>query len=414
MSLHPVLGAVVAIDAALKDVADVDPVFMPTPEKATALLALERLETRLRELKLRVLANADDVAAADGSRDVAAWLAHRARLDRSQCRRDLRNARAVAERWAQVGHALRDGAVNADQAPVITHALDRLPDGLEPEVVRRAEAHLVEQAAHFGPRQLRILGRRVLDVIAPEVAEAEELRALEAEETHAARHTFLRTRRRGDGTTEIHARVADHVADRLLTYLDAFTSPRKDDDGSRTPEDRRPYDQRPYDQRLGHAFGALLETLDPHRLPLHGGDATTVIVTLDHDTLTGRLEGLGLIGDQPLTAAQARRLACTATILPAVLGGTSEILDLGRARRLFSPAQRKAMALRDRTCRAQGCDIPAAWCEAHHAAGRWADGGRTNLDDGVLLCSWHHHRAHDHHYDHTRHPDGTIRFTRRT
>lgn len=411
MSTHPVLVAVGVIDAALKDVADVDPVFMPTPDKAAALLGLAELSARLEELSGRVLAAAGDVAAADGSRDAAAWLAHRARLDRSRCRRDLRRARGLAERWSQVGDALRGGSVNGDQAPVITRALDRLPEGLDVDVVRRAEAHLVEQAAHFEPRQLRILGRRVLDVVAPEVAEAEELRALEREEAHAARHTFLRTRRRGDGTTEIHARVADLVADRLLTYLDAFTSPRTNNSsaGGATPADRRPYDQ-----RLGHAFGALLETLDPHRLPLHGGDATTVIVTLDLDTLTGRLEGLALAGDQPITAAQARRLACTATIIPAVLGGPSEILDQGRARRLFSPAQRKAMALRDRTCRAEGCDIPAAWCEAHHAAGRWADGGQANLDHGLLFCSWHHHRAHDRHYDHHHLPDGTIRFTRRT
>ena len=114
------------------------------------------------------------------------------------------------------------------------------------------------------------------------------------------------------------------------------------------------------------------------------------------------LTGLGLAetstGD-PITAAEARRLACTAGILPVVLGGAGEILDLGRTRRLFSPAQRKAMAIRDRDCRAEGCDIPAAWCEAHHANEPWAKGGRTDLADGNLLCSFHHHRAHDPRYD---------------
>jgi hypothetical protein len=97
-----------------------------------------------------------------------------------------------------------------------------------------------------------------------------------------------------------------------------------------------------------------------------------------------------------------------------VLGGRSEILDLGRARRLYSPAQRKAMALRDVTCRAEGCDIPAAWCEAHHATRPWTRGGRTDLADGVLLCSWHHHRAHDHRYDARLLPSGELRFHRRT
>ena len=148
-------------------------------------------------------------------------------------------------------------------------------------------------------------------------------------------------------------------------------------------------------------------------MPLPGGDATTVIVTIDFDRLRDGL-GVALVGDSPITAGQARRLACTAKVLPAVLDGDSEIRDLGRSRRLFSPAQRKAMAIRDVSCRAEGCDIPAAWCEAHHAARPWTTGGRTNLADGALLCSWHHHRAHDHHYDTRRLTSGEFRFHRRT
>jgi hypothetical protein len=72
------------------------------------------------------------------------------------------------------------------------------------------------------------------------------------------------------------------------------------------------------------------------------------------------------------------------------------------------------MAIRDVTCRAEGCEIPAVWCEAHHAAEPWTTGGRTDLADGLLLCSWHHHRAHDHHYDTRRLPSGELRFHRRT
>ena len=241
------------------------------------------------------------------------------------------------------------------------------------------------------------------------MAEDAERIALEREEAHAAQATFMTTRRRGDGTTDLRIRVADLVADRLLSYLQAFTSPRRSTAGPGGDSG----DRRPYDQKLGHAFGAFLESVDPDRMPLHGGDATAVIVTIDLERLR---EGLGtaLVGDTPITAGETRRLACTAKVLPAVLGGDSEILDLGRARRLFSPAQRKAMAIRDVTCRAQGCEIPAAWCEAHHAGLPWAQGGRTDLADGALLCSWHHHRAHDHRYDTRRLPTGEFTFHRRT
>lgn len=243
-------------------------------------------------------------------------------------------------------------------------------------------------------------------MVAPEISEDRERRALEDEEASAARRTFLVWGRRGDGTTDLKLRVADSVADRLFTYLEAVAAPR------RIAAD----DRRPYDQRLGQAFGAFLESVDPARLPLHGGDATTVVVTVGLDQLRASLEaaGVALSGDEPMTVSQARRLACTSSILPAVLGGGSQVLDLGRARRLFTPAQRKALAIRDVRCRAEGCDIPAAWCEAHHAGDPWSHGGRTDLADGVLLCSHHHHRAHDVRYATTRLPDGGFRFHRRT
>ena len=106
---------------------------------------------------------------------------------------------------------------------------------------------------------------------------------------------------------------------------------------------------------------------------------------MDLDAL---MSGLGVAttstGDR-ITAAEARRLACTAKLIPAVLGGKSEVLDLGRAKRLYDTAQRRAMGLRDGGCRAEGCDIPAAWCEAHHLI-PWSKGGKTDLADGLLLC----------------------------
>ena len=404
---HPVLGCVAAIDAALKDVADVDPGFMRTGDKREALLRLTELSGRLDELRLRVLASAADVAEEVGARDQAAWLGHEARLDRGACRRELRLGQALEVRWHRVAAGLREGTVNSAQAEVIVRALDDLPADVDADVQRLAEERLVAEAARFGPRQLRVLGRRVLDVVAPDVADEQERRALEREEQGAARQTWLATRRRGDGTTDVRGRLADAVADRMLTYLEAFTSPR------RSGMDGQVRDRRPYGRRLGEAFGAFLEAVDPRRMPLHGGDATTVIVTLDLETLLSGI-GVALVGDQPITAGEARRLACTAAIVPAVLGGASEVLDLGRARRLFTPAQRKALAVRDRRCRVEGCDIPAAWCEAHHASVAWAAGGRTDLDDGLLLCAHHHRRAHDRRYDQRRLPNGDLRFSRRT
>lgn len=105
---------------------------------------------------------------------------------------------------------------------------------------------------------------------------------------------------------------------------------------------------------------------------------------------SAELEGF----DRPVSPATARRLACDAGILPVVLGGDSEVLDLGRARRLFSRAQRRALAERDGGCAFPGCDRPPHWTEAHHV--RWwsRDRGPSDLDNGILLCRFHHLLVH--------------------
>ncbi len=405
---HPLLAGVTSIVETLTKVADANPSFLAIDQKAVVLLEIAHAEAQLAELRLRVMADAGDLAADTAARDVAAWLHHHTHDRADGLRADLRLAVALDRGYHRVAEAMRAGACNLAQAHAIIKALNDLPTDLDPDIKAQAEETLVGYAGSFDPTQLRRIGRRILDLIAPEIAEHEEAQRLTAEETHARKKTRLTMHRLGDGTTRITALVPDAVADRLATNLEAFASPRRDD-GTRT--DTGEY--LPYQRRLGRAFCQMLETIDPSRLPIHGGDATTVIVTIDIDQLR-RETGVGqVIGGTPITASEARRLACTANILPAVLGGDSEILDWGRMQRLFTAAQRRALLLRSATCQAEGCDLPGTWAEAHHWLA-WALGGTTDLDNAALLCSHHHHRAHDDTYLHERLPNGDIRFTRRT
>ena len=403
--LHPILRATAEIGAALKDVADVDPTFMSTSDKATALKALSAELAQLEGLRLRVMAASQDVADRDATRTVAGWLETRTRTEHGPNLRSLKLAQALDRRWQRTAAALAHGQLNLAQAEVIVRALDELPADVAPETVLSAEAHLVEQAARFGPRALARLGRRVLEVVSPEFADEQERAALEKEEARAERMSSLFSQRLGDGTTRVTLRVADAVANRLQTYLEAFTARRRAAGDAAGLADR----MSSY-QAKALAFGSLLESLDPRRVPLHGGDATTLMVTVSLDQLRSGLGAAGLGVDDRLSIGQTRRLGCTAKIIPVVLGGKSEILDLGRAARLFSPAQRKAMAVRDRRCRGEGCSVAAPWCEAHHFREPWSRGGRTDLDDGILLCSFHHHRAHDDRYLTEVLPDGELRF----
>ena len=403
---HPVLACAERLRQDLCDVTAVPVELMTSDDKAAALLAVSAVAGQLEALRLRLLAAADDVALDAGAHDAGAWLAHETRGDRREQQRDLRLATALSQRWHDVDAGLSGGSVNLAQARVIVHALDELPEDVPDEVVRLAERQLVEYAADFGPRELRVLGRRILDVVAPEIGEAAEARALEREERRATETTALALTPCGDGTTRLQGRLPDAVAHRLATYLDAYTSPRKD-------KLDHPDAPGPLHRRRGQAFCALLEHLDPAKLPIHGGEATTVMVTMTLDQLRTELATAAVISsdDLKITAGEARRLACNAAIVPAVLGGRSEVLNLGRTSRLFSRVQRKAMRLRDRRCRAEGCTVPAPWCEAHHLR-PWALGGSTDLDDGVLLCSFHHHRAHDPRYRTVRHPGGDVQFHR--
>lgn len=412
---HPVLQATRTIGEALKDVADVNPTFMGGADQAAALTELAALEAKVVELRLRILAAADDLATTSGARDAAAWWAQHTRGRHDEARSDLRLAQALDHRYAVLATGMRDGQVNRAQAQVITRALDHLPDNVGADVVAHAEETLVAHAADFGPRGLARLGRHVLDVVAPEVAEEAEGRRLAALEAAAEEATRLTLRPVGDGTTRLTARLPDATATRLATYLEAFTNPRSAHACREESDGEKPVPL-PHPRRLGQAFCQLLEAFDPDRLPLHGGDATTVVVTIPLAALRRDLATADLLNateDSTISAGQARRLACTAGIVPAVLGGRSEVLDLGRRKRLFSRKQRLAMLLRDRTCRAEGCDIPGTWAEAHHWQ-PWSTGGRTDLADGVLLCSHHHHRIHEPIWRGERLPSGDVRFHRRT
>ena len=423
---HPIVAAVADIRAVLKGVAGANPTFLSTEEKAVALGELVRAEGQLAELRLRVLADAGDLADSTGAKDAAGWLAHRTRTRFTDARADLAFATALDRDRPVLAAGMREGAVTLAQAHVIRRALDALPARVDAEKVALAEARLVAYAEEFGPKELGRLGRRILDTVAPEIAEQAEADRLADLETHAADRTRLTLRRQGDGTTRISGLVPDAIGTRLATYLEAFANPRTNRDAPNTdgataqPSD--PLTRPPYPKRLGQAFCQLLEALDPQWLPVHGGDATTVVVTIPLASLQAELGAADLIGaglvpgddltGDRITAAQARRLACTAKILPAVLDGTSLPLDLGRAKRLFTPAQRKALLIRDRTCRAEACETPGTWCDAHHQ-NPWHQGGPTDLSNAILLCSHHHHRVHDTGYRTDRLPNGDLRFHRR-
>jgi hypothetical protein len=158
-----------------------------------------------------------------------------------------------------------------------------------------------------------------------------------------------------------------------------------------------------WDRARGEALCELIEHLPTDHL--HPRTAATLVITIAQETLRGALAVAHLDTGAEISAAQARRLACNAGLVPAVLGGASQVLDLGRASRLFTETQRTALGLKHQTCAAEDCDRPYAWCELHHRE-PWAHGGPTDLDNAIPLCHFHHQRIHDPEYEHEHHPSG--------
>jgi hypothetical protein len=342
----------------------------------------------------------------------AAWYAHATVTAGARARRRVKLAQRLEEAYPATEEALAAGRADLDQADVIVTALDRLPEWVDGDERRRAEQHLLGEARRYDARRLRLLARHLLEVVDPEAAEAALAAQVEADAAAADRRTMLTLVDDGAGTCHGTFRIPTLHGAILAKALDALCSPQRSDPLPReVTDDQGRVRVVDHPTLLGQALCQLLERYPVDRLPTRGGLNPTLVITMDHADLVDGLGAATLDTGHPVPPSQVRRLACEAGLVPAVLGGSSQVLDLGRTRRLFQPSQRLALGLVHRTCTAAGCTIPAAWCDAHHRD-PWAAGGRTDLADGTLLCSRHHTLVHHPDYTTSHRPDGTTVITR--
>ncbi|MDQ6688177.1 MAG: HNH endonuclease [Actinomycetota bacterium] len=376
--------------------------------------SLARAEARLGALKLRVLAAADarQVHRLTGQSGTDAWLARTTRTDRQDAARQVHLARELRNRSA-TQTALAEGNLQTEHALVVTDTLRKLPPGLSDRQRDRVEESLVAQARTMSPASLRRCSRRALETVEPdpETVDRHEDALLRDEEAAARDRASLVLVDNADGTVTGHFTVSRVAGNILHKILDAMTSPRRARLGAAQSQGGTTGIRPDWSHARGLAFTEILEHLPTDRL--HGKTAATVVVTMGLESLRSACKAAGLDTGDVISAGEARRLACGAGIIPAVLGGQSQPLDLGRSRGLFSQSQRTALGLRQRTCLADGCQRPYAWCELHHDV-PWSADGHTDLDRAVGLCSFHHQRIHDPAYSHARLPDGSLRFHRRT
>ena len=403
---HPVTRAIGDVRDQLLEAAEIPLWSMDAQDTTTTTIAdVQAVKAQLAALEAQLLSHAKqiDLPGDTAASSVANWHAVATRTTRVVAHRAVRLSDGL-EHHDLTRQALAEGRVHVEQAEVILRALADLPDDLTPALVAKAEAHLLEQAGTFDAKALKILGRRILDVIDPECADAHEAMLLEKEERDAADATRLTVWDDGHGKTQGRFTIDSLSGAMLMKALLAFAAPKHR--ASQGPLGER----KPTPERLGQAFVEMIRRYPTKRLPKAGGLNAIVVALLDHDTLLDGLKAAQLDTGEKISPGAARMLACEAGIIPAVLGGKPETLDLGRTKRLYSPAQRiKAMIDYQGKCAVEDCDRPGT--HMHHPV-RWADGGETN-SDGIPLCPWHHTRAHDQRYHLTNLPTGKYGFTRR-
>ncbi|WP_235733329.1 HNH endonuclease signature motif containing protein [Mycolicibacterium neoaurum] len=191
----------------------------------------------------------------------------------------------------------------------------------------------------------------------------------------------------GEGRFEATLDLDVTTGEELCAALDPLCRPVPLPDG--TP------DPRPISVRRAEAIGQVLRTyLSQSARPMSGGVLPHVTLIRPAVSLVSGDEAVDRLGFAgPVSAATAELIACDATLTSVIVDHSGVPLDVGRTERLFTPAIRKALAVRDGGCAHPGCGRPVSWCDAHHIQ-PWSEGGETSLDNGVLLRRLHHSLIH--------------------
>jgi hypothetical protein len=377
---------------------------LPPESLPECLDGIETAERLLAAAKLHVIREIDakGIPASIGAR-TPGWVADRLLITPAVARRLVRLAQAV-DGSPGLDSALSGGLVNVDQVAAVVKAVDALPSDVGAEVRAKAEAVMLGWAHQSDARGLGFMGVRVLEHVAPEVAEAVEERRLRRDNASAFEARTLSLCAQGDGRVRVAGWLDTEMAAAVTAALDPLCSPRHrpapdagagagvgDPPGTGDPVVA---DQRTSGQRRADALVEVCRlALNTGELPENGGDRPQMTVTIKFDDLRDQVGAAILDSGERLTPAQARRLACDAHLLPAVLGSHGQVLDVGQSRRLITGALRRALVLRDGGCAFPGCGRPPRWTEGHHIR-PWSDGGTTSLDNSVLLCGPHHRVIH--------------------
>ena len=208
------------------------------------------------------------------------------------------------------------------------------------------------------------------------------------------RETFFKMRTEADGCLSVSGKFDPISASILKSKIGRFVEAMFHSGDKEVPVEVMPWIE-PNDHRQAQALIALVNGASESVSDVSA--RAEIVVHVDFETLQHGLHAGGtcrtaLGADLPVETV--RRLACEAEILPVVLDGRSVPIDVGRSKRLATVHQRRALEAIHPTCAIPDCEVIFDHCNVHHIE-YWENGGPTDLNNMIPLCSRHHHAAHE-------------------
>ena len=295
---------------------------------------------------------------------------------------------------APLSVALLQGRLSPAQQDAIQRGLGHPTDDTDDAHAAWSAAaeQLIDDAAERTVEELRSQSRAIRCQLDPEGAERRFAERYE-------RRSF-RIWTDADGVEHGRIEFEDDGAAWIRTIRDAALRPRRGGprfvDSTEVRQaadltaDARTNDQLSYDLLIDLLRAGALAEAPTVFGTRQAGVRIVTVSDVTGKTISARTEDYGY----PIPAFAADKRICDAGAVQVSVDSSGNPLDVGREHRLFTPRQRIALAIRDGGCRWRGCDRPASYCEAHHID-EWArDGGRTDIDRGILLCRHHHMQLH--------------------
>lgn len=353
-----------------------------------AVVTLEAVASTLEAARLRLLAEADrrDVGAPSGAASTAEWFAHATNTRPEKAGARVALAAALDGPLTVTAGRLAAGAITLDHAQVVHRTIDRLAPGVDDVTRAEAEQFLLEHAETLDPRRLARVGHRLRARLDPDADDQ-----MARDEDAQTRTNAFAMSQDDDGTWWLSGTLDPVAGQTVHDALTAHAAPHPAVDG--VP------DQRPARQRLADALVHICERA------LAGGDGEPaarprprLVVST---TLPALLVGPGVPGvdggtlscGHPVSLETVRMLACDGEIVPVLVDGAGQPLDVGQTVYAFPPRIRAAIIERDRGCTFGGCTRPASWCDLHHLIS-YRSGGPTSERNGCCLCGFHHRLVH--------------------